>query len=681
MPFLCGLIDIFRPKRYIKHFKSPKSCQEEKASSLSSSAVAADFPKDTDNFCHHHHHFRLAQYEPIRSLSQSMRLRYQCIEDLTIQGIISKSSFNTVYKAIWKEKYHVAVEVIEYSITHRDRHRSNSNSSTTTSASLAEHYPVLSCFINHPNIVQTWHAAAVKLPEIPLEMDGIWGEGEEDKEGPPYAPLTPLEMVVNVDQNQVTPDASKDDMIQSSSDEEEDEDAVCNRHNNRNGHAHLLMQQMKNETTPSDANNGNNSGSKGQFFFDDGRQYLGFSPAKLILQVDVIIKDEESNNLVMQQQYLQHPRQPAAAAPSHSSSLSSSSMLADSSVKSCTTTSSNDNSMSSKRAGSSLCPTFAEKCVPLMVYHQQRPILDLLQRASAAAPHQHKTSSSRNKNNKNQADQAADKEYKEAAEFDSNQGSGGLHVEPGAFELWLLNEYCDIGSLNVIINQESAVLYNSLTGNPRMMTLMKILQDVCCGLQALHTAGVAHGALFANNVLLQSTPTTGYSYYDNNESTNFEGATTEGWVAKLANAGISNIVNFSVGTRLRKSALGISSPEILMTGKPSMEGDVYGFGMLMAHLWMKKEPWRDVSSRELVQKMIERPGVDNNADVMFQCRDAPGWFLRLMRNCLEFYPQNRPSSEMICRTLTVEMKKLENAVVKIQMMMANRAAAAGKKEE
>jgi len=251
MPFLCGLIDIFRPKRYIKHSKSLKSCQEEKASSLSSSAVAADFPKDTDNFYHHHHHhFRLAQYEPIRSLSQSMRLRYQCIEDLTIQGIISKSSFNTVYKAIWKEKYHVAVEVIEYSITHRDRHRSNSNSSTTTSASLAEHYPVLSCFINHPNIVQTWHAAAVKLPEIPLEMDGIWGEGEEDKEGPPCAPLTPLEMVVNVDQNQVTSDASKDDMIQSSSDEEEEEDALCNHHNNRNGHAHLLVQQMKNETSP-----------------------------------------------------------------------------------------------------------------------------------------------------------------------------------------------------------------------------------------------------------------------------------------------------------------------------------------------------------------------------------------------------------------------------------------------
>jgi hypothetical protein len=685
MPFLCGLIDIFKPKRYFEPSKSLESRQEEKATSLSSSAVAADFPENADNFYHHHHHhFRLAQYEPIRSLSQSMRLRYQCIEDLTIQGIISKSSFITVYKAVWKERYHVAVEVIEYSITHRDRHRSNSNNSTTTSASLAEHHPVLSCFINHPNIVQTWHAAAVKLPEMPLEMDGIWGQGEEDKESPSYAPLTPPDMAINVGQNQTTPDASKDDMIQSSSDEDEDEDAVCNHHNNRPGNAHLLMQQVKKEPSPSDDNKSNNSVSKDQFYFDEGRQYLGFSPAKLILQVDVIIKDEESNSVVMQQHYRQHqyPRQPAAAAPSHSSSLSSASMLADSSVNSYTTPSSSDNSMSSKRAASSLCPTVAEKCVPLMVYHQQRPILDLLQRASAAAAsHQHKTSTTRNKNNKNQAAQDADKEYKEAAEFDSKQGSGGFHVEPGAFELWLLNEYCDIGSLDVIINQNSSVLYNTLTGNPRMMTMMKILQDVCCGLQALHTAGVAHGALFANNVLLQSTPTTVYSYYDNNESTYCEGTTPEGWVAKLANAGISNIVNFTVGSRLRKCALGISSPEILMTGKPSMEGDVYGFGMLMAHLWMKKEPWRDVSSRELFQKMIERPGVDNNADVMFQCRDAPGWFLRLMGNCLEFYPQNRPISEMICRTLTGEMKKLENAVVKMQMMMANRATAAEKKEE
>ena len=69
-------------------------------------------------------------------------------------------------------------------------------------------------------------------------------------------------------------------------------------------------------------------------------------------------------------------------------------------------------------------------------------------------------------------------------------------------EIWIIQEWCDLGTLSQFCRSRSAS-ENGVLNDPECK---KILQDICKATAYLHASGVIHGDLTSNNVLLKAKP-------------------------------------------------------------------------------------------------------------------------------------------------------------------------------
>eukprot|EP00878_Enallax_costatus_P015115 GHUV01015827.1.p1 GENE.GHUV01015827.1~~GHUV01015827.1.p1 ORF type:complete len:582 (+),score=126.05 GHUV01015827.1:174-1748(+) len=150
----------------------------------------------------------------------------------------------------------------------------------------------------------------------------------------------------------------------------------------------------------------------------------------------------------------------------------------------------------------------------------------------------------------------------EQAKKDVRQGQAlGAITAPSRVETWLVQEYCDCGTLGTFCNR----LRESGTASG-MTKLVMLLFDVANGLKVLHSRSTVHGDLNARNVLVASNP-----------------SAPNGCTAKLADLGLARVMA-KARTHRTTDTVGTMShmpPELLRYGKQSPAGDIYAFGIMM----------------------------------------------------------------------------------------------------
>lgn len=194
------------------------------------------------------------------------------------------------------------------------------------------------------------------------------------------------------------------------------------------------------------------------------------------------------------------------------------------------------------------------------------------------------------------------------------------------FETWLVLEYCDRGSLLAAI-REGCFTPKGENG-PLMDHVLLSALDVSNAMNYLHTLGITHGDLKADNVLLKSASTD-----------------RRGFFCKVSDFGLSRYVGkddylqtFTYGT------LSHMPPELLKNGTFSTAVDVYSFGILLWELLASTRPYDGRSHGDILMMVINDSRRPEITDVY------PKMYADLIRDCWHQDPEHRPRfSEVVDR--------------------------------
>ena len=142
-------------------------------------------------------------------------------------------------------------------------------------------------------------------------------------------------------------------------------------------------------------------------------------------------------------------------------------------------------------------------------------------------------------------------------------------------QIWLIQEYCDGGTLHKAI--ENTVF--SRIGDSKVKAVIEIALDIARGLKYIHDNDVIHCDLSSLNVLLKSC--------SDRES---------GFVAKIIDFGRSRqllaasktVVTGTLGTVTHMS------PEMMREGCINKSSDIYSFGVILWEIWNGEIAWKDI---------------------------------------------------------------------------------------
>lgn len=193
----------------------------------------------------------------------------------------------------------------------------------------------------------------------------------------------------------------------------------------------------------------------------------------------------------------------------------------------------------------------------------------------------------------------------------------------------IVMEYCDRGGLRSAIEKG---LFKTDDGKNDLHLILLTLRDIATGLQYLHSKGIMHADLNTNNVLLSSSS-----------------SDSRGWVAKVADFGLSR--TFNSWSRTHKSTQNYGTlthvpPEVLCDGKLSPSADKYAFGIIMYEIWTGSQPFNGYFHGQLVNAVCagERPQMPD---------DCPVTYCALAKQCWNGDKLLRPDWKDIIQTLIV----------------------------
>jgi len=218
----------------------------------------------------------------------------------------------------------------------------------------------------------------------------------------------------------------------------------------------------------------------------------------------------------------------------------------------------------------------------------------------------------------------------------SNMAKGSVGNEGSElFETWLVLEYCDRGSLAKAVRK--GLLSHQKTMKPIMDHVLLSALDVANAMNYLHSLGITHGDLKADNVLLKSASTD-----------------RRGFFCKVSDFGLSRfmgkssyIQTFTYGTITHMP------PELLKDGILTPSADIYSFGMLLWELLSNTQPYSEKNHGEIILAVVNegrRPHVGPG---------FPDCYADLIRDCWKQNRHDRPSFPDIIRRLKQMLVNLE----------------------
>ncbi|GIL61093.1 hypothetical protein Vafri_15480, partial [Volvox africanus] len=264
-------------------------------------------------------------------------------------------------------------------------------------------------------------------------------------------------------------------------------------------------------------------------------------------------------------------------------------------------------------------------------------------------------------------------------------------VANGVYETWLIQELCDGGALSSALYggrflgvvHADGIIPGSAGGggsgrNGQHVNLPAILSlalDISRGMAYLHSRGIVHGDLKAENVLLVTRGTAltsmpgdgrvaGLTEDGQDEggcrgegaavrlstapSSGSSGTTADGgrycrYIAKVADFGLSRAL---VPGRTHQTTRNVGTithmpPESLMGGQLRLATDVYAFGVLMWELFTGSRPYSGLTAGEVVQRVVVqgfRPAFPGATPQ--EWRDLAG-------ECWAQAPEERPGFEQV----------------------------------
>lgn len=204
------------------------------------------------------------------------------------------------------------------------------------------------------------------------------------------------------------------------------------------------------------------------------------------------------------------------------------------------------------------------------------------------------------------------------------------------FETWLVLEYCDRGSLSKAVKKG---LLCDRCGKPVMDHVLLSALDVANAMNYLHSLGITHGDVKADNVLLKSANTD-----------------RRGFFCKVSDFGLSRsmgksdyIQTFTYGTITHMP------PELLKDGVLTPAVDVYSFGMLLWELLSTSQPYPERNHGEIILAVVNegrRPLIGPN---------YPEAFANLIRDCWKQSRHDRPTFFDIVRRLKQMLREADTS--------------------
>lgn len=161
-------------------------------------------------------------------------------------------------------------------------------------------------------------------------------------------------------------------------------------------------------------------------------------------------------------------------------------------------------------------------------------------------------------------------------------------------ELWIIQEYCDGGSITKS--------FNNLLNN--YIDILYTLLDIANGLRYLYDKSIIHCDLNCNNIFLLKIDTVGF------DNRNFK--------AKIADFGMITLFQSCGDSHKSVKAYGTYShmaPEMILHGHLSPQCDIFSFGIIMWELYNKKNVYEDDSKNEILNDVIiknKRPQFNDN---------------------------------------------------------------------
>lgn len=188
------------------------------------------------------------------------------------------------------------------------------------------------------------------------------------------------------------------------------------------------------------------------------------------------------------------------------------------------------------------------------------------------------------------------------------------------YETWIVQEWCDGGTLQSICNE-------ARMEGKRLLESLEIFLEISRAGQYLHEIGLIHGDLTSNNILLKSMPI------------------SKGFICKVCDFGLCRILGDD-SEEIKTNSLGTLSympPEVLQSQDHSLtrKTDVYSLGMIVWIVLTGKAPYPGLTAPQVVIQVSrgKRPVLPEN---------LPEDLLAAFRSTLAESPESRPNfSELV----------------------------------
>jgi len=158
--------------------------------------------------------------------------------------------------------------------------------------------------------------------------------------------------------------------------------------------------------------------------------------------------------------------------------------------------------------------------------------------------------------------------------------------------------------------------------------IVDLLWSISAGLDFIHENNLVHGHLHGGNILVESD----MDFID----------------AKIAETGLHGPINKQISSKQIYGVVPFVAPEILNGNKPTKESDIYSFGMIM---WMLSAGLRPYYDRPHDNQLIQEICSGLKPSIVSIVNGTPTVFNRLMAECLDSNPSNRPRTSQIYESL------------------------------